>query len=343
MQIGASKDLSISRLMHSLFILDTSTYFAGMTMTIVSILGHFNETLLIFFTPQVLNFLSSLPQPAGLIPCPRHRLPKFNPNTGLLTRTNDGTLVNFTLRLVGRIREESLCIVLLLIQAVASMRYIDQKVKVVGGTSTEAYLQKLDKVIEQLGIPPITTTLGGNSDLAQRQSIRASKEDGDYMPLEDKGPDNAAVAATKASTIRTRELGIPPMTTILGGNNDLARRQRRRASEEDGDYMPLEDKGPDNAAVAATKASTIRTRELGIPPMTTILGGNNDLARRQSRRAIKEDGDYMPLEDEGPDHIIAAATKASKIDIFDGSSQQVRRDNAAPSSVRQGTLEMDMN
>jgi len=33
-----------------------------------------------------------------------------------------------------------------------------------------------------------------------------------------------------------------------------------KASEEDGDYMPLEDEGPDNAAAVATKASMIRTR-----------------------------------------------------------------------------------
>uniref|UniRef100_A0A7C9ENB2 UDP-N-acetylglucosamine--dolichyl-phosphate N-acetylglucosaminephosphotransferase n=1 Tax=Opuntia streptacantha TaxID=393608 RepID=A0A7C9ENB2_OPUST len=103
----------------SVFVGDTYTYFAGMTMAVVGILGHFSETLLIFFAPQVLNFLLSLPQLAGLIPCPRHRLPKFDPKTGLLTGTNDGTLVNFTLRLLGRMREESLCIVLLGLQAVA--------------------------------------------------------------------------------------------------------------------------------------------------------------------------------------------------------------------------------
>ncbi|KAJ8424236.1 LOW QUALITY PROTEIN: hypothetical protein Cgig2_026795 [Carnegiea gigantea] len=214
-------------------------------------------------------------------------------------------------------------------------RYIDQKVKVMGGTSTEAYLQKLDKVIEiimyitlqnlrnmakskkivetsdrQLGIPPITTTLGGNNNLAGGQSRRASKEDGDYMPLEDEGPDNAVTAATKVSTIRTRELGIPPITTTLGGNNDSA---RRRPSEEDGDYMPLEDEGPDNIVAAATKASKSRTTA-----DTRII---------RTRATSRQANDAM----------------LSPVDIFDGSSQQVRRDNAAPSSVGQGTLEMDMN
>ncbi|KAL9237939.1 hypothetical protein vseg_012430 [Gypsophila vaccaria] len=103
----------------SVFVGDTYTYFAGMTMAVVGILGHFSETLLIFFAPQVLNFLLSLPQLAGIIPCPRHRLPRFDPQTGLLTGTNDGTLVNFTLRVFGRMSEQSLCIVLLVLQALA--------------------------------------------------------------------------------------------------------------------------------------------------------------------------------------------------------------------------------
>nr|GMD42981.1 UDP-N-acetylglucosamine--dolichyl-phosphate N-acetylglucosaminephosphotransferase [Ipomoea batatas] len=101
----------------SVFVGDTFTYFAGMTMAVAGILGHFSETLLIFFTPQVLNFLLSVPQLAGIIPCPRHRLPKFDPQTGLLTGTNDGTLVNFFLRQLGRMSEQSLCVALLLFQA----------------------------------------------------------------------------------------------------------------------------------------------------------------------------------------------------------------------------------
>ncbi|XP_057770389.1 uncharacterized protein LOC130990182 [Salvia miltiorrhiza] len=102
----------------SVFVGDTYTYFAGMTMAVVGILGHFSETLLIFFAPQVLNFLLSLPQLAGIIPCPRHRLPKFDPQTGLLTGTNDGTLVNLFLRQFGRRSEKSLCILLLVFQAI---------------------------------------------------------------------------------------------------------------------------------------------------------------------------------------------------------------------------------
>ncbi|CAI7806799.1 unnamed protein product [Closterium sp. NIES-54] len=96
------------------FVGDTFTYFAGMTLAVVGILGHFSETLLLLFLPQVINFIYSLPQqtfrssfpfphaphpsqspsplpfpldpfllplvvPSQLfkfVPCPRHRLPK---------------------------------------------------------------------------------------------------------------------------------------------------------------------------------------------------------------------------------------------------------------------------
>ncbi|KAM6592537.1 hypothetical protein CsatA_000240 [Cannabis sativa] len=100
----------------SVFVGDTYTYFAGMTMAVAGILGHFSETLLIFFLPQVVNFLLSLPQLAGYIPCPRHRLPRYDPVTDKLTGTKDGTLVNFFLRVFGSMSEKSLCIYLLILQ-----------------------------------------------------------------------------------------------------------------------------------------------------------------------------------------------------------------------------------
>ncbi|KAG5552523.1 hypothetical protein RHGRI_010565 [Rhododendron griersonianum] len=108
----------------SVFVGDTYTYFAGMTMAVAGILGHFSETLLIFFIPQVLNFLLSLPQLSGYIPCPRHRLPRFDPQTGLLTGTNDGTLVNLFLRQFGRKSENSLCILLLVFQFFTSYQRV---------------------------------------------------------------------------------------------------------------------------------------------------------------------------------------------------------------------------
>ncbi|TQB71394.1 tunicamycin resistance protein [Monascus purpureus] len=66
------------------FVGDTYCYFAGMVFAVVGILGHFSKTLLLLFIPQIFNFLYSTPQLFGLIPCPRHRLPKFNVRSGLL-------------------------------------------------------------------------------------------------------------------------------------------------------------------------------------------------------------------------------------------------------------------
>jgi len=99
------------------FVGDTYTYFAGMALAVVGILGHFSETLLLFFLPQVLNFLCSVPQLFHFVPCPRHRLPRFDPQTGLLTGTKDGNLVNIFLRLFGKCSEKALCIKLLIFQA----------------------------------------------------------------------------------------------------------------------------------------------------------------------------------------------------------------------------------
>ncbi|VDM17071.1 unnamed protein product [Hydatigera taeniaeformis] len=67
-----------------LFVGDTFCYFAGMTFAVVCILGHFSKTLMLFFIPQVFNFILSLPQLFQLIPCPRHRLPRFCERNGLL-------------------------------------------------------------------------------------------------------------------------------------------------------------------------------------------------------------------------------------------------------------------
>ncbi|XP_033151097.1 UDP-N-acetylglucosamine--dolichyl-phosphate N-acetylglucosaminephosphotransferase [Drosophila mauritiana] len=66
------------------FVGDTYCYFAGMTFAVVGILGHFSKTLLLFFLPQILNFLYSTPQLFHFVPCPRHRLPKYDSKTDLL-------------------------------------------------------------------------------------------------------------------------------------------------------------------------------------------------------------------------------------------------------------------
>lgn len=118
----------------SVFVGDTYCYFAGMTFAVVGILGHFSKTLLLFFIPQVINFLWSTPQLFKVVPCPRHRLPSFNPKTGLMEpstfeckkhefrwlKTNPDdtngcnmTVINLTLQILGPMTEHRLCTVLL--------------------------------------------------------------------------------------------------------------------------------------------------------------------------------------------------------------------------------------
>uniref|UniRef100_A0A383WEI1 UDP-N-acetylglucosamine--dolichyl-phosphate N-acetylglucosaminephosphotransferase n=1 Tax=Tetradesmus obliquus TaxID=3088 RepID=A0A383WEI1_TETOB len=102
----------------AVFVGDTFTYFAGMTIAVAGILGHFSETLLLFLIPQVFNFLYSVPQLFGLVFCPRHRLPVFDPATGLLRPKDapDWNLVNLTLQLFGPCSENALCVRILAMQ-----------------------------------------------------------------------------------------------------------------------------------------------------------------------------------------------------------------------------------
>jgi len=66
------------------FVGDTYCYFAGMVYAVDGILGHFSKTLWLLLIPQVFNFIYSAPQLFHIIPCPRHRLPKFNIRSGLM-------------------------------------------------------------------------------------------------------------------------------------------------------------------------------------------------------------------------------------------------------------------
>ena len=59
------------------FVGDTYCYFAGMTFAVAGILGHNTKTMLLFFLPQLLNFVYSVPQLFRIIPCPRHRMPAY--------------------------------------------------------------------------------------------------------------------------------------------------------------------------------------------------------------------------------------------------------------------------
>jgi len=66
------------------FVGDTWCYFSGMVFAVVGISGHFAKTLMLFFVPQIFNFIYSAPQLFGLVPCPRHRLPHFNAKDNLM-------------------------------------------------------------------------------------------------------------------------------------------------------------------------------------------------------------------------------------------------------------------
>eukprot|EP00793_Prasinoderma_coloniale_P003079 PRCOL_00006546-RA len=121
----------------TVFVGDTYTYFAGMTFAVAGVLGHFSETLLVFFAPQVVNFLYSLPQLMKLpgFPCPRHRLPSFDVKTGVLRPTDVNSklwsptgsahmncnLVNLALRWGGSCGENALCIRLIVAQVLAAV------------------------------------------------------------------------------------------------------------------------------------------------------------------------------------------------------------------------------
>jgi UDP-N-acetylglucosamine--dolichyl-phosphate N-acetylglucosaminephosphotransferase len=121
----------------TVFVGDTYCYFAGMTFAVVGISGHFSKTLLLFFIPQVINFLWSVPQLFKFVPCPRHRLPFYDPAAAVLrpstfpckpheyrwlkrhpqdTQAPNMTVPNLCLQLLGPLPERSLCLVLLAFQ-----------------------------------------------------------------------------------------------------------------------------------------------------------------------------------------------------------------------------------
>lgn len=123
------------------FVGDTFCYFAGMTFAVIGIHGHFSKTILLLFLPQVVNFIYSVPQLFKIVPCPRHRLPRVDPNTRLLhasafpckkheyrmlkVKADDVECPNLTLlclvlRIAGPMKEQTLTVVMLMIQMVSS-------------------------------------------------------------------------------------------------------------------------------------------------------------------------------------------------------------------------------
>jgi len=111
------------------FVGDSFTYLSGITLAVAGILGHFSKTLMLFFIPQLINFIISVPQLIRIIPCPRHRVPKINKENGLLypsytAYSQDGkpegypnlTVINGFIHLFGPTHERTLCQRLIIFQ-----------------------------------------------------------------------------------------------------------------------------------------------------------------------------------------------------------------------------------
>ena len=93
-----------------------------MTFAVVAILGHFSKTLLLFFIPQVINFLYSVPQLFHLLPCPRHRLPKYDKETDTVTFS----LTCFEKQKLSKVGR--LCLTVLSVTRLASIKQVDVKI-----------------------------------------------------------------------------------------------------------------------------------------------------------------------------------------------------------------------
>ncbi|KAJ7288447.1 N-acetylglucosaminephosphotransferase [Mycena rebaudengoi] len=124
---------------------DTLCYVTGMAFAVVGIQAHFSKTLLLFFIPQIFNFLLSCPQLFGLVPCPRHRVPRIDHNTwsspplysannvcigtdrphnapnGTILEANNLTILNFFLLRLGPMSEKRLVQVLMCSQVAGSV------------------------------------------------------------------------------------------------------------------------------------------------------------------------------------------------------------------------------
>lgn len=108
------------------FVGDTYCYFAGSVLAASGIIGKSPIKLLLFFIPQLFNFIISLPQLFGIVFCPRHRLPTMDLKTGRLNTTfpTNLNLVNFALWVTGPLTEHQLSVVLLWLQVVTNILII---------------------------------------------------------------------------------------------------------------------------------------------------------------------------------------------------------------------------
>ncbi|AFZ80501.1 N-acetylglucosamine-1-phosphate, putative [Theileria equi strain WA] len=99
-----------------LFVGNTYSLFAGTYFSVISILGNFSKIMPFIFIPQLINFILSLPQLFGIVPCPRHRIPRYNQKTDRLEYSRNLTLINLFLWVFGPMKEEMLSFSLIVFQ-----------------------------------------------------------------------------------------------------------------------------------------------------------------------------------------------------------------------------------
>jgi UDP-N-acetylglucosamine--dolichyl-phosphate N-acetylglucosaminephosphotransferase len=100
------------------FVGDSYTYFAGITLAVAGICGQYSKTLLLFFIPQVINFVISLPQLFHIVPCPRHRVPSWDSKRNVLVNSKNYTILNLILLVCGDMHERTLTNVLIAFQVI---------------------------------------------------------------------------------------------------------------------------------------------------------------------------------------------------------------------------------
>nr|BAN66137.1 N-acetylglucosamine-1-phosphate transferase [Babesia bovis] len=100
----------------STFVGNIYTSMAGALFAVVGLVCECSLLMLLLFIPQLINFVVSIPQLIGILPCPRFRAPRYNAGTGLLEHTSHYTLLNMLLRALGPMSEQKLSFICLVAQ-----------------------------------------------------------------------------------------------------------------------------------------------------------------------------------------------------------------------------------
>ena len=106
----------LNRYPSKVFVGDSFTYFSGMVFAVTAITNHFSKSLMLFFVPQMANFVLSLPQLCGYVACPPHRIPTWDSQKDELGSSGNWTVLNAVLVVLGPMHEEVLVRLLLFLQ-----------------------------------------------------------------------------------------------------------------------------------------------------------------------------------------------------------------------------------